>query len=175
MAGSIAPFTSLPGLSLMDEHGLELINDNSKRIVSIRINTSDFGRIKAIAKRLKVRDSDVLRFVLRMGLGEILTLCQSEPSPAALLKVFAAHEPALVRHFDLNAAQLDRLLNAGREAHPVSADDLELIIVASQSQRLLALRLHELLGVIVPVEDAIAFLGHHLLTRYGAATGDADA
>jgi len=158
----------------MDEHGLELVNDNSKRIVSMRINTSDFGRIKAIAKRLKTRDSDVLRFVLRLGLAEILTLCHGESTADDLLKVFALHGPALVRHFDLNAAQLDRLLNAGRDVRPVSADDLELLIVASQSQRLLALRLHELLGIMVPVEEAVTFLRTHLETKYLSAVRDAD-
>jgi hypothetical protein len=166
MTSSIAPFTPPAGSLDTDDHSLDLINDNSKRIVSMRINTSDFGRVKAMAKRLKARDSEVLRFVLRLGLAEMSALCRRGATPQEMLGAFALHGPALVDHFELNEARLDQLLNADRGEAPVTLEDLELLVVAAQSTRLLAFRLQELTGTAVVPEDARTFLRTYLEAKY---------
>ncbi len=132
----------------MEKLGLDTINDNSKRSVSIRINTSDFGRIKAISRRLKVRESEVFRFLIKVGLTEVSAMCRNTATTQELLGAFAAHGAELVSHFSLNARRLDLLLNS--ESRPggikVETDDLELIAMSAFPARYFALRLQELVG-----------------------------
>ncbi len=144
------------------------IVDNSKRSVSIRINTSDYGRIKAIGRRLKVRESDVFRFLLKIGLRETTALSQTKPSFEQLLKMFASHAADLVSHFNLSGRRLEQLLQAGDEGSaPVIAEqDIELLAASILPERYLAMRLHELTGADVPPAAAQKFLQTYLEAKY---------
>ena len=152
----------------LEKLGMELINDNSKRSVSIRINTSDFGRIKAVSRRLKVRESDVFRFLVKIGLAEISALCRSNASAQELLAAFAVHGAELVSHFNLNARRLDQVINAGSLSSrpPVETDDLELIAMSALPERYLALRLQELVGHPVSPDAALQALQDYLEDKY---------
>lgn len=165
----------------MEQPGPEVINDNSKRSISIRINTSDFGRIKAVSRRLKVRESDVFRFLVKIGLAEISALCRSDASGQELLGAFAAHGAELVSHFKLNARQLDQVINADprNNGTQVDADDLELIALSALPERYLAPRLQELVGHPV-TPDAVhqtlqSYLGNKYLSPGGSAKTGNDA
>jgi hypothetical protein len=152
----------------MEKSGVELINDNSKRSVSIRINTSDFGRVKAISRRLKIRESDVFRFLLKVGLAEVSALCRGNASPQELLGVFAAHGAELVRHFDLNAQRLAQIINLDPRDNGVrvEAEDLELIAISAFPERYLALRMQELMGTPLTAESALPALRAYLEAKY---------
>jgi hypothetical protein len=162
----------------LDKLGADLINDNSKRSVSIRINTSDFGRIKAVSRRLKVRESDVFRFLVKVGLAEVAALCDSGAGSRDLLGVFAAHGRDLVGHFNLNARRLEQVINGEQRGDPggrVEADDLELIALSVLPERYLALRLQELLGRPVAPELAQDALRDYLEGKYLAPPPPAQA
>lgn len=165
--GNAARRSSARPLAL-DKLGADLINDNSKRSVSIRINTSDFGRIKAVSKRLKVRESDVFRFLVKVGLAEVAALCDNGADTSDLLAVFASHGRGLVGHFNLNARRLEQIINGDprSEQRRVEADDLELIALSVLPERYLALRLQELLGRPVSPEDAQDALREYLESKY---------
>lgn len=155
----------------LDKLGADLINDNSKRSVSIRINTSDFGRIKAVSRRLKVRESDVFRFLVKVGLAEVAALCDSGADARDLLGVFASHGRDLVGHFNLNARRLEQVINGEQrgDQRRVEADDLELIALSVLPERYLALRLQELVGQPVAPEDAQQALRDYLEGKYLAS------
>ena len=124
------------------------INDNSKRSISVRINTSDYGRIKAIARRLKIREPEVFRFVLRAGLADIAPLSNSRSSLEDLLSMFATRGRELIEHFKLNARRLNQILNGEDSAVGARIDqaDLELLAMTNLPAYMLVLRLQELTG-----------------------------
>ncbi len=157
----------------MEKLGMELINDNSKRSVSIRINTSDFGRIKAISRRLKVRESEVFRFLVKVGLAEVSALCRSNATAEELLGAFAAHSAELVSHFNLNARRLGQVLNADSHGDgiKIDSDDLELLAMTAFPTRYLAMRLQEMLGHPVAPDAAQQTLRKYLEDKY-QSSGD---
>ncbi len=167
------PETSTSGKSrakplALKKLGTELINDNSKRSISLRISTSDFGRIRAIGRRLKARESDVFRFLVKIALTEIELLCDSSLERTDLLRIFATHGAQLIGHFNLNARRLDQIINidAATRTTRIDADDLELLSMSAFPERYLALRLQELTGKPVPAEDALVTLYNYLEVKY---------
>ncbi|MGD9601214.1 MAG: hypothetical protein AB7O21_15800 [Gammaproteobacteria bacterium] len=151
-----------------------LIEENSKRIVSLRMNTSDYGRVKAIARRFRVRDSEVLRMLLKVGLDELDSLYQQDVETPALAGQMAAHGATLVEHLALSARRLDEALNAGRvPAARIAPEDLELVVLAAGSPAVLAGRLQALTGTSVTAGDALVALQDYFLRKY--APGSAEA
>jgi len=156
----------------MDTLGDDVINDNSKRSISIRINTSDYGRIKAVSRRLRVRESDVFRFLVKIGLAEIAALCNSNSTSLDLLKVFATHGGPLVSHFKLNARRLDQVINQTARGTDVGIEmkDLELLAMTIFPERFLFYRLQELLGQAIDGSNVMDELKRYLEAKYVAAT-----
>lgn len=152
-----------------DEDPSELfVNDNAKRSVSLRVNTSDFGRIKAIAQRLHARESDVFRFAIRIALSKLAPLYDSNARGGALMPVFAECGTAVAEHFNLDARRLAHVLNADvdDEARRVDMDDVELLSMAGVPDRYLAMRLQELLGEEVAPGEAMERLCRYIEDKY---------
>ena len=51
--------------------------DNKKQNVSVRMSSTDLKRIKDIAQRMNVRDSDVFRFAIKNTLAKLTPLNDS--------------------------------------------------------------------------------------------------
>ena len=144
------------------------INDNSKRSISVRINTSDYGRIKAIARRLKIREPEVFRFVLRAGLADIAPLSHTRSSIEDLLSMFATRGRELIEHFKLNARRLNQILNGEDSAVGARIDqaDLELLAMSNLPDYMLVLRLQELTGRSVEPAHVHTELCRYLTQKY---------
>ena len=80
----------------------EEIEDNAKRSVSIRINTSDFGKIRTIARRLRVRESEVFRYLMRRSLKAVGPLYQNDTRNRELLDVLMEDSGELISEFNLD-------------------------------------------------------------------------
>jgi len=150
------------------------IEENSKRIVSLRMNTSDYGRVKAIARRFRARDSEVLRLLLKVGLDELDSLYRQDVDTPTLAGQVAMHGATLVDHLALSARRLDEALNAGRvPTERVAVEDLELVVLAAGSPSALAGRLEALTGTPVTAAGALAALRDYLLCKYARLSSDA--
>ena len=152
----------------MEKLSSGVINDNSKRSISIRISTSDYGRIKAISRRLRVREAEVFRFIVKVGLSEVAPLSYTNSTVLDLLSVFAAHGDDLVGHFNLDALRLNRILNPeGNNQGPrIDVDDLELLAMTTLPERILVLRLQELVGHPIEPTAVLSELQRYLTTKY---------
>lgn len=154
-----------------DPEGL-FVNDNAKRSVSLRVSTSDYGRVKAIARRLRTRESHVFRFAIRLALDKLAPLYDPAAKGARLMPVFAECGTSVAGHFQLDARRLAHILNADAEQadRKVDREDVELLAMAGVPERYLAMRLKELLGEEIPPGQAEAVLCRHLGEKYLAPT-----
>lgn len=144
------------------------VDDNAKRSISIRINTSDFGRIKTIARRLRVRESDVFRFLLRVGLAEMGPLFQANTNGIDLLSVFSRLGAEMVHHFGLDTRRLNQIIN-GEETDSrrrIDLEDVELITMSMLPARYLVLRLQELTGQTIEAHKVRPALRQYLEQKY---------
>ncbi|HEY4366964.1 MAG TPA: hypothetical protein VGN07_06980 [Steroidobacteraceae bacterium] len=116
--------------------------DSRKQAVSIRMSAADIRNVKRLAKRLGVRDSDVIRFAVKVMLGKLAPLYDMQVRGKRLVPVFVESGTDIFRHFDLDAVRLDTIINDGADEHSrVEADDIQLIAMSGIQQSYARLRL----------------------------------
>jgi hypothetical protein len=145
--------------------------ESRKSAVSVRMGVADVRRVKAIARRLGVRDSDVFRYGVKSSLAQLAPLEDPKVCGRQLLPVFV-EAPALVRYFELDAARLASIVNAGiiDPEQRVAHEDVALLSMASLQEPYALVRLGELLsgGAEMPKENAslLTILRDYLYGKY---------
>jgi hypothetical protein len=121
------------------------VRESRKRAVSIRINAGDVSKVKRLAQRLGVRDSDIVRFALKTMLARLVPLCDPDVRGRNLVPVFVESGAELLRYFDLDAARLEAIINdsTGNERR-VERDDIALLALTGAQDPYAALKLSEL-------------------------------
>jgi len=109
------------------------------------MNTADVRKVKKLAQRLGVRDSDVIRFAVKSMLGRLGPLHEPEAGGRNLVPVFVESGGELLRFFDLDTTRLETIINGGVEASKrVDRDDIALLALTGAQEAYAALRLSEL-------------------------------
>jgi len=116
--------------------------DSRKQAVSIRMSAADIRGVKRLAERLGVRDSDVIRFAVKVMLGRLAPLHDLGVRGKSLVPVFVESGIDIFRHFELDALRLDSIINQGADADArVDSDDIQLIAMSGIQQSYARLRL----------------------------------
>lgn len=119
--------------------------EGRKQAVSIRMSGTDVRKVKKLANRLGVRDSDVIRFAVKSMLGKLGPLYDPEVHGRNLLPVFVESGAELLRFFDIDAPKLETIINGGVSPdRRVDRDDIALLALTSAQEPYAALRLSEL-------------------------------
>lgn len=140
---------------------------DTKRSISLRINQSDYDRIRTIAKRMRTRESDVFRFLLRLALAQLAPLDNGRNAGAELLPAFVNFPVELASHFELDSDRIQRVINHGADPENVVDErDIELLAMAGQSHRYLALRISELTGEEIGADDVLPAMRRYLERKY---------
>lgn len=137
--------------------------------ISVRLRGSDIDKIKSIARRLDVSDSEIFRFGIRLAMARLLPLLDDKACGFRVLPVFVENDAELVRHFDMDATHLDRVINE-RCADPetrVDPADLNLLTLHGLPSDYLRLRMQELIGESVEGMSVWKALRVYLYKKYG--------
>lgn len=119
-----------------------MVNDQRKQAVSIRLGSGDIRKVKQLAERLGVRDSDVIRFALKWTLNRVAPLCDPEIKGPSLVPMFVETGADLIRYFELDAFRLDAVINNNVDPdRKVAHDDIALLALAGSQQPYALLRL----------------------------------
>jgi len=119
--------------------------EGRKQAVSIRMNAADVRKVKRLANRLGVRDSDVIRFAVKSTLARLGPLYDPEVQGRNLVPVFVEWGGELLRFFDLDAARLETIINEGIETSDrVDRDDIALLALTGSQEPYAALKLRAL-------------------------------
>jgi Arc/MetJ-type ribon-helix-helix transcriptional regulator len=104
---------------------------NRKKAVSIRMSASDVAKIKRLAKRLGVRDSDVIRYAVRSALSKLGPLHDLAVRGRSLVPVFVESGTELFQFFDLDATRLETIINdEAEDGRRVDHEDIQLIAMS---------------------------------------------
>jgi hypothetical protein len=118
--------------------------DQKKQAVSIRLGESDIRNIKRIAKRLGVRDSDIIRFAIKSTLNRIAPLCDAAIRGRNLVPVLVESGDELIRYFELDAFRLESIINENVEAgRQVERDDIALLAMSGLREQYLVMRMKD--------------------------------
>ena len=119
--------------------------ESRKQAVSIRMNSADVKKVKRLAGRLGVRDSDVIRFAVKSMLARLGPLYDGEVHGRNLVPVFVESGAELLRFFDIDASRLEAIINDGvDQERRVDRDDIALLALTSTQEPYAALKLSEL-------------------------------
>jgi len=106
---------------------------------------ADVRKIKKLAVRLGVHDSDVVRFAVKTMLARLEPLHDPEARGRSVLPVFFESGDELVRFFELDMPRLDTIINDGVEiARRVDRDDVALIAMHATQPPFAAIKLSEM-------------------------------
>ena len=108
------------------------MTDGKIQNVSMKLCQSDVERVRTIARRLRVRESDVIRFALRLAFAKLAPLHDQNARGRDLIPVFLECGPELAYHFDLDSRTLESIVNGDLNdpRKKVDAHDIEILAVS---------------------------------------------
>ncbi len=129
--------------------------DSRKQAVSIRMSTADLRNVKKLAKRLGVRDSDVIRFAVKSTLAKLGPLFDADVRGRSLVPVFVESGSDIFRYLDLDAVRLEGIINDGvHEDARVDHEDIQLIAMSGFQQPYARIRLSSISGASSNAADS---------------------
>jgi hypothetical protein len=147
--------------------------DQRKQAISIRLGENDVRNVKRVAKRLGVRDSDIIRYAVKSMLGRIAPLCDEAIAGRNLVPVLIESGDELIRYFELDSYRLESIINehAGAELR-VERDDIALLAMGGLRDQYLVMRMNQ--GHVALAEAAVPTrsLRSYLYDKYVYRTGD---
>jgi hypothetical protein len=109
------------------------------------MNAADVRKVKKLAGRLGVRDSDVIRFAVKNMLARLAPLYDAEVHGRNLVPVFVESGAELLRYFEIDATRLEAIINNGVEGdRRVDRDDIALLALTGTQEPYAALKLSAL-------------------------------
>lgn len=125
-----------------------------KQAISVRIGEADLGNLRRLARRLGVRDSDVIRVAIKSLLAKWSPLHDASVRGKNLVPVFLENGSDLFRHFELDTPRLDSIINEGAEHEGrVEMEDIQLIAMSGIQRSYLRWRLDQVGNHATPTEN----------------------
>jgi hypothetical protein len=119
-----------------------------------------------MAKRLGVRDSDIIRFAIKSALARIAPLCDPAIRGRNLVPVLVESGDELIRYFELDAFRLEAIINDEVEPKSqVDRDDIALLALSGLRDEYLHMRLDNG-GGSVPSTESARSLRRYLYDKY---------
>lgn len=148
--------------------------DQRKQAISIRLGDSDVRNVKRMAKRLGVRDSDIIRYAIKSMLGRIAPLCDEAIAGRNLVPVLVESGDELIRYFELDSYRLDRIINhQASDEQRVDRDDIAMLAMSGLRDQYLMMRMRD--GSVSIPEPALPArsLRNYLYDKYVYRVGEA--
>lgn len=143
--------------------------DHKKQCVSVRLKPKDVEKIDYIAKRLGVRNSDVIRYAIKSTLTQLINLQNPECRGYRLLPTFIQNANELNHHLDLDTDRLEEIFNEGvPEEEKLSRSDIELVAMCGLPPHHLQLRIEELLGTSADLDELPFIVEEYLINKYSS-------
>jgi len=120
-----------------------------------------------MAKRLGVRDSDVIRFAIKSTLNRVAPLGDQAIRGRNLVPVLVESGDELIRYFELDAFRLETIINEHvEEARQVDRDDIALLAMSGLRDEYLMMRLNDGEGASGDSALPARSLRHYLYDKY---------
>lgn len=146
--------------------------DNRKQVVSVRLKTADLAKVKEIAQRVRVRESDVYRFALRSTLDRLAPIYDPDMRGNELLPIFIDLCLELASYFELDTDRLDALINGdlGDGERRLEKDDIRLLSMLGTSEQYAYVKFCELSKKPVETAGLPSLVRDYLREKYTSAS-----
>jgi hypothetical protein len=153
---------------LLSNNNREESVEARKQNISVRLSAADRKQLKQIANRMQVRESELFRFAIKSLLSKLTPLNDALMKGKDLLPVFLDCYSELTRHLDLDASQLEQIINAGviDPEQRVDRDDIELLAISGVQETYAYVRLMKLMRKQPEKQELSSALKEYLMTKY---------
>lgn len=140
----------------------------TKKNISVRLGVADLRRVKEIALRLDVKESEIFRYAVKALSTRLMPLLNRQLTGVPMLVALLETGEELLRYFEFDAVKLDRLINSATPAGQAAVDteDIELLVIAGINRDYLATQLSEKLNTNIESQFAFDALRHYLFRKY---------
>lgn len=140
---------------------------NNKKNISVRLSESDLRRLKDIASRLRVKDSDLFRFAVKMMLSRMMPLLRQDMKGIDVLLTILDAGGEMLRYFEFDSHQIDKIVNCDSDKEKrIAMDDIDLVAIAMLNQNYLKTQLVEMGEVQSTSQNPVAVLRDYLYKKY---------
>lgn len=140
----------------------------TKKNISVRLGVADLRRVKEIANRLDVKESEIFRYAVKSLSTRLLPLLNRQLCGVSMLAALLESGEDLLGHFEFDAQQLYRLINGSIAdgQRRVDNEDIDMLAIASINPDYLAAQVSEKLKR--NIESGVAFeaLREYLFGKY---------
>jgi hypothetical protein len=141
--------------------------DQRKQAVSIRLGEGDLKNIKRMARRLGVRDSDIIRYAIKSMLNRTSPLCDDAIRGRNLVPVLVESGDELIRYFELDSYRLETIINdCADDALRVDRDDIALLAMSGLREQYLMMRMKGANGTSQEAVSQARSLRNYLYDKY---------
>jgi hypothetical protein len=142
--------------------------EDSKKIVSVRVNQADLDKVRVISQRLRVRESKVLRFAIKNMLSQLGPLHDPTAKGTDLVPIFADMGQELANYFQFDFARLEGIINGDVDdpAKRVDSEDIALVAVNDMPVAYRCMKLRELSNQPVSQAALAQCLREYLYEKY---------
>lgn len=133
--------------------------EGRKQAISIRLNAADLRNLRKLSRRLRVRNSDIIRYAIKTALARLTPLCAADVTGRDLVPVLLDSGADLMRYLDLDEGALEAIVNEGAPlGMQVDRADVQLLAMDGQRSSYARLRLvrNGLRDTPAPAADALA-------------------
>ena len=141
----------------------------TKKNISVRLGVADLRRVKEIASRLDVKESEIFRYAVKSLSTRLMPLLNRQLCGVAMLVALLESGEELLRYFEFDVQQLEKLINsraADQGQLPVDSEDVEMVAVAIINPDYLAAQISEKLKTNIEPTLAFEALRHYLFRKY---------
>jgi hypothetical protein len=148
------------------------MGDNKKKVVSIRIHDSDHNKIKLVAKRLQVRESDIFRYAIKSLLKKTLPLQHDRPRQDEVIAMLVDLVQELTYYLGLDTEHMQSVIAevTNRHINELDDEDIELLVLSGIPDRNYLSRLQQVTDISNQDYDPGVALRNYLLEKYTAGT-----
>jgi hypothetical protein len=141
---------------------------SKKQSTSVRLNETDVKRIRLIAERLGVKESEMVRFIIKEALSKLLPFQDQEMKGVDLMPALIACGPHLAQYFDLDPDAMEEIVNSGvtEETNKVELADLAMLVLSAESQEYVCTKLSSMVSANVDSENLNKLLKNYLREKY---------
>jgi hypothetical protein len=117
-----------------------------RKNISVRMTAWELKRVKEIADRLGVKESEMIRYSISNTLGKLMPFHDKAFKGANLMPAILDSAEDLMRYFHMDSDQLNRIVNEGEEdpSKRVAEEDLDMIVLSHLNEQYLVKRLAEI-------------------------------
>lgn len=147
---------------------------SNKKNISVRLSEADLRRLKDIASRLQVKDSDLFRFAVKMMLSRMMPLLRQDMKGIDVLLTILDSGGEMLRYFEFDSHQIDKIVNSEAESdRRIAMEDIDLVSIAMLNQQYLKNQLIEMGEIDSPEKNPVLVLREYLYRKYCSSVDEA--